>query len=152
MAFGTTGATVDKPQRANPLRSLIVGLVIAAGLTSSALADETRDAFERGAAAQRDGDNAAALEAYTFAAERGDADAQGKLGILYMYGGRGIARDLVQAHMWLSLAAANVTPGKDRAASVTNGQMVAGLMNPAQIAEAKKLARDWTEAHAAQPE
>ncbi len=127
---------------------LIALLLTIAGSITPALADETRDAFDRGAAAQRSGDNAAAIEAYRFAAERGDADAQGKLGIMYMYGGRGITRDLVQAHMWLALAAANPTPGKDRAASVTNGQMIAGLMTRAQIDEAHALARAWTEAHA----
>ncbi len=66
---------------------------------------------------------------------------------MYMYGGRGISRDLVQAHMWLSLAAANLTPGKDQAASVTNSQMIAGLMNPAQVVKARELARAWTEMH-----
>ncbi len=49
--------------------------------------------------------------------------------------------------MWLSLAAANLTPGKDQAASVTNSQMIAGLMNPAQVVEARELARAWTEMH-----
>lgn len=129
------------------MKTVIAIVFLTFGLISPVLADETRDAFERGLAAQRSGDNAAALKHYQFAAERGDADAQGKLGIMYMYGGRGIPQNYVRAHMWLSLAVANASAGTDRGGSVTNSMLIAGLMNPTQIAEAQKLAREWTDTH-----
>jgi TPR repeat protein len=52
--------------------------------------------------------------------------------------GHGVPQDLVQAHMWLSLAAAASKVDAARAAI----QLLAN-MTPAQIAEAQKLAREW---------
>ena len=132
------------------MKTVVAALFLTFGFVSSASADDTRDAYDRGVAAQRRGDNAAALTEYRFAAERADANAQGKLGIMCMYGGRGIAQDFVQAHLWLSLAAANASPGSEKAAAVTNGMMVKGRMSAAQIAEAQKLAVAWAETHATQ--
>ena len=57
--------------------------------------------------------------------------------------GRGVPQDYVQAHMWFNLAASRTLPGKDRDFSVKNRDIVAGLMTPAQISEAQKLAREW---------
>jgi len=55
-----------------------------------------------------------------------------------MYGdGEGVSQDYVQAHMWLSLAAARV----DIATNARDG--LAGRMTPAQIAEAHEFARAW---------
>jgi hypothetical protein len=48
-----------------------------------------------------------------------------------------IPQDLVRAHMWFSLAAAQ----GDK--SAINQDTVARRMTPAQIAEAQKLAREW---------
>jgi TPR repeat protein len=131
------------------MKPLLMVLCMAMWLVSPALASDARDAFERGLSAQRSGDNVAALKEFQFAAEHGDPDAQGRLGTLYIYGGRGIQRDYVLAHMWLSLAVANGAHGKERSASVTNSSLVANLMKPEQIAEAKKRAQAWAEAHPA---
>jgi TPR repeat protein len=52
--------------------------------------------------------------------------------------GSGVPRDYVMAHMWLSLAAGagNQDALQERGAVERN-------MTAAQIAEARKLARDW---------
>jgi TPR repeat protein len=47
-----------------------------------------------------------AVKWYTLAAEQGDADAQGNLGVMYAFGD-GILKDYVYAHMWGSIAAMN---------------------------------------------
>ncbi len=56
-----------------------------------------------------------------------------------MYGnGMGVTQDLVQAYVWLSLAAA-----QGNAVALGNRDTAAGLMTPEQIAEAQRLAREW---------
>jgi hypothetical protein len=82
-------------------------------------------------------DDREAIKWYRLAAEQGFTAAQVNLG--WMYGnGRGISQDFVQAHLWFSLAEAQ---------GVDNGRkgraLVAGQMTPAQIAEARRLAREW---------
>jgi uncharacterized protein len=52
--------------------------------------------------------------------------------------GRGTPQDFVHAHMWFDLAAAQ---GEPKAVTVLD--MAEQRMTAAQIAEAKKLARDW---------
>lgn len=71
------------------------------------------------------------------AAEQGkDYAAQYMLGLAYARG-QGVAQNYVRAYMWLSLAAAKAQPFlKDR-------DIVAGRINPSQIAEAQKLATEW---------
>jgi uncharacterized protein len=71
------------------------------------------------------------------AADQGDAFAQSNLAALY-YRGEGVPQDKVHAYMWFDLAAAQ---GNQNA--VRNRDAAARLMTPAQIAEAKKLAREW---------
>jgi TPR repeat protein len=78
-----------------------------------------------------------AREWYEKSAAQGDANAQFYLGLLSAFG-RGGPMDLVQAHMWYSLAAGN---GHARAA--LNRNDLARQMNPAQIADAQKRAREW---------
>jgi hypothetical protein len=57
-----------------------------------------------------------------------------------MYGnGRGVPQDYVAAHMWFNLSAA-----QGNANAAENRNNVAARMTPAQIAEAQRLARDWT--------
>ena len=68
-----------------------------------------------------------------------------------MYGnGRGVPQDDVQAHMWFNLAASRST-GEDRETAVRNRDIVAGRMDPTQIAEAQRLAREWDAAHPREP-
>jgi TPR repeat protein len=53
------------------------------------------------------------------------------------YLGRAVPQDIIRAHMWLNIAASlgNKTAVKKR-------DLIAGMMTPAQIAEALKLARE----------
>jgi TPR repeat protein len=72
------------------------------------------------------------------AAEQNFALAQRRLGIMYM-DGTDIPQDYVQAHKWLNLSAAqgDTDAGRFR-------DWVAEKMTLDQIAEAQKLAREWT--------
>ena len=54
------------------------------------------------------------------------------------YMGYGVPEDLVFAHMWVSLA---TNQGYKKA--IGNRAKVAEQMNPAEIAEAERLAREW---------
>jgi uncharacterized protein len=80
---------------------------------------------------------AEAMKWYRLAADQGNAFAQSNLGIMYGEG-HGVPQDYVRAYMWLNLAAAQ---GHQNA--VKNLDVAAGLMTPAQIADAQKLAREW---------
>lgn len=74
---------------------------------------------------------------YRRAANQGHPTAQFNLGSMYD-SGRGVARDEVLAHTWLNLS---VAQGNKDAAN--NRDIVARRMTPAQLAEARKLAREW---------
>jgi TPR repeat protein len=78
-----------------------------------------------------------AREWYEKSAAQGDANAQFYLGLMSAFG-RGAPLNLVQAHMWYSLAAGN---GHARAALQRND--LAKEMKPAEIAEAQKRAQEW---------
>ena len=77
-----------------------------------------------------------AVKWYTLAAEQGDAIAQTNLGVMYVKG-QGVIQDYVRAHMWWNIAASS-----GRKDAVNNRDKVAGMMTPAQIADAQKLARE----------
>jgi TPR repeat protein len=82
-------------------------------------------------------DFAEAVKWYRLAANQGLADAQLRLGIMY-YTGQGVIQDYVHAYKWFSLSAAQ---GSEHGAVST--EITAQNMTPAQIAEARKLAREW---------
>jgi hypothetical protein len=86
-------------------------------------------------------DRVKAAQWYRLAAEQGNAQAQGTLGYMYA-AGLGVAQDYVLAHMWFDLSAqqGNADAARDR-------DKAASLMNPAGIAEAQRLAREWVAAH-----
>ena len=86
-------------------------------------------------------DYAEALKWYRKAAEQGNADAQNNLGVMYA-NGEGVPQDHAQAHLWWNLAAAQ---GNEVARK--NRDIVVKRMTPAQVAEARRLARDWLEKH-----
>jgi TPR repeat protein len=75
----------------------------------------------------------------------GIPQAQVRLGLFYATG-QGVPQDHVQAHMWFNLAAARFLPSekefRDRAIRYRN--LVSARMTAAQIAEAQRLARQWT--------
>lgn len=80
---------------------------------------------------------AEAMKWYQRAADRGFATAQYELGMMY-FDNPGVAQDFVQAHLWLSLAEAR---GHKEAGLWRD--KVAAKMKPAQLAEARRLARAW---------
>ena len=82
-----------------------------------------------------------AVKWYRLAAEQGLARAQYNLGVMYGTG-QGVLQDYAKVHMWFNLGASqggeNAKKGRD---------IVAGMMTPAQIADAQKMARDWLATH-----
>jgi len=70
-------------------------------------------------------------------AERGDIQAQYRLGLLYAAGGN-VPQDLVSAHKWFNLAAvAGSGPAR------RERQELAAIMSAAEVAEAQRQAREW---------
>jgi TPR repeat protein len=60
--------------------------------------------------------------------------------------GQGVPKDFVQAHMWFNLAASRFDASQKEFRETT-AQMrdeIAVKMTTAQIAEAQKMAREWT--------
>ena len=87
-------------------------------------------------------DYAQARQWYEKAAAQGHAGAQNDLGGLYEFG-HGVTRDYVWAYMWYHLAAAHPVGDEWRDQAAEHRDELAGLMTSAQIAEAKKRAREW---------
>lgn len=81
-------------------------------------------------------DRAQAVRWYRRAAGQGDRIAQYQLGALHA-AGDGVPRDHVEAYMWFALAAA---AGSERASKFA--EIIARGMPPADIAKAKRLARE----------
>ncbi len=79
-----------------------------------------------------------ALQWYSLAAKQGNAVAQNSLGKLYS-NGHGVAKDYVKAHMWYNLAAA-----QGHEAAKKSRSLAEKLMSRKQIAEAQRLAAEWT--------
>ena len=88
-------------------------------------------------------DHAEAAKWFRLAAEQGFAGAQASLGVTYLEG-LGLPHDDVQALMWFNLAASRFPPGEDHDRAVQDRDTVAKRMTPSQIAEAAKLAREWS--------
>ncbi len=142
-----------------------------------ALAAPVRADFDHGAAAAIKGDFAAALAEFRPLAEAGHPKAQNNLGIMYQYGrgiardlaearrwyrkaaeqglaeahynlgvlymeGEGGTREVVQAYLWLSLAA---EAGDETARDSLD--RLGGEMTPDQVAEARRLLRQWRARH-----
>ena len=88
-------------------------------------------------------DHAEAVKWFRLAAVQGNAEALSNLG--YMYGhGRGVQQDYVLAHIWFTLAASRFPPGEEHDNAAKGRDWAAKHMTPAQIAEAQKLAREWS--------
>ena len=79
-----------------------------------------------------------AVKWYTKAAEQGNGYAQNELGEMY-YKGESISQDYIEAYKWVLLAQMN---GNNED---TLKEELASKMTPAQIAEAQKLAKEFTE-------
>ncbi|MGJ5819948.1 tetratricopeptide repeat protein [Paludibaculum fermentans] len=75
------------------------------------------------------------------AAGRGYAKAQYNLGLMY-YRARGVPLDYVSAYAWVALAASSASgPGAREYADFRN--LIARRMNPTELAQAKRLEREW---------
>ncbi|MDP7167054.1 MAG: hypothetical protein QF701_04735 [Nitrospinota bacterium] len=123
---------------------LIVSVILAAGVVVAQGAwgfhwriQEAQ--FGRGLKAYNNKDYAAALTAWRPLAENGMTDAQFKLGVLYA-NGQDVPKNMILSDMWLILAGGKIDGNKNR-------KKVEQRMTPKQIAEAKRLAREWTEKH-----
>jgi TPR repeat protein len=90
------------------------------------------------AAAEDDG---ASAKWYRLATEQGHGEAQYNLGLMYFLG-RGVAVDYVRARMWIDLAAEH-GDGKAPGGRKELGKYI----SPGQIAEARKLVREWLARH-----
>ncbi len=86
-------------------------------------------------------DQTEAVRWYRLAADQRDARAQYNLGFMYATG-VGVPQDDVAAHMWFDLAGAR-SSGDERDTYVGARDSVATRMTPEQIAEARRLAREW---------
>ena len=75
------------------------------------------------------------------AADQGLAVAQASQGAKYAMG-QGLPRDYVLAYMWLNLAAAQ--PSDKHEEHIVAREGIEGLLTPAQLAEAQRLAFEWT--------
>jgi TPR repeat protein len=94
--------------------------------------------YSKGVGVQKD--SAEAVRWYRKAADQGNSVAQHNLAILYI-SGDGVRQDFITAYMWASLAALtdeNAKPLLDR--MDTN-------LSQAQIAEGKRLTREWLAKH-----
>jgi TPR repeat protein len=91
-------------------------------------------------------DFAMARQWYEKAAAQGHGGAQNNLGGLYEFG-HGVTRDDVLAYMWYHLAATHPAGDEWRDFAAENRDGIAEHMTSAQIAEAKKRAREWKPKH-----
>ncbi len=79
------------------------------------------------------------------AADQGDTVGQFNLGNMYR-DGRGVPQSDVDAYKWFSLAASRTSNAELRDRATKNRDNVSAKMNPANIAQAKKRAREWAAA------
>jgi len=89
-------------------------------------------------------DDAEAVWWLRVAAEQGEAQAQYNLGVMYE-GGSGVREDYTKAHMWLNLSGSRAT-GNLRVRAAAGRDTIALRMTRGQLAEARRMAREWQEA------
>ena len=91
------------------------------------------------------GDDAAAARWYRAAAEQGHPPAQAGLSSLYLYGA-GVEEDPVLAAMWMELAWQASVGAPDWRLYAGQRAELASSITAEQIAEGRRLAREWTPA------
>ena len=94
-------------------------------------------------------DDAEGVRWYRLAADQSYVPALTNLGNMYETG-EGVAQDYVQAYMWYDLAASQLCCQMLQRA-IEHRYRVGGLMNSTQVAEARRLAREWDAAHPREP-
>jgi uncharacterized protein len=72
------------------------------------------------------------------AAEQGNAAAQHNLGAMYATG-QGVRRDYVEAYKWMNICAASGNAG-----CVTQRDLLAKKLKPAQVTQAQRMATEFT--------
>jgi hypothetical protein len=118
---------------------LVVGFALAASLVLANIsAPVTAGPLEDGNAAYKRGDYAKAMQILRPLADQGDGMAEVIVGNMY-YNNFGVPLDYVTAYMWFSLGA---THGNSLGAFLLN--QMTPKMTQGEIAEAQKLAREWT--------
>jgi TPR repeat protein len=125
-----------------PVRTVLVACFVTAA--PAVMAAEPQGDWAAAIAASDRGDYATAQRLIRALAEKGDADAQYDLGVLYQTG-EDVPQDYVQAYKWYQLAASRflVSEQSMRDRAVRNRDRLAARMTPPQIAEAQRLAREW---------
>jgi uncharacterized protein len=99
--------------------------------------------FEDAQAADQKGDYATELQILRPLADQGNDRAQFGLGLMYA-NGHGVPQDYVRAHMWFNIAAAAAGASDVAVREAAKWRdLVATRMTPAQIAEGRRLAREW---------
>jgi TPR repeat protein len=88
-------------------------------------------------------DDVAAAGWFQKAAEQGDAGAQFTLGVVYERG-LGVKADAVEAHVWYDLASTR-SSGEMQKKYAAARDRIAATLTAAQIAEANKRLRGWTD-------
>jgi TPR repeat protein len=88
-------------------------------------------------------DYAVAVKWFKLAAAQGHAKAQYNLGTLYR-NGRGVPQDFMMAHLWLNLATSRLVDVDERILAAEERDEVAEEMSPSRLAEAQRLAAEWT--------
>ena len=86
-----------------------------------------------------------AVKWWRLSAEKGFAEALNNLGMMYG-NGDGVEQDYGPAHKWFDIAASRHPPGRKLRNSVRDRDFLAKKMTAAQIAEAQRLAGEWTAA------
>lgn len=79
---------------------------------------------------------------YAMAAQRGDIRAVHNIGIM-LGTGQGVPPNYMHAYKWFSVATEKLPPGLDHHRAVTNREIMAKELPPADISEAHRLAREW---------
>lgn len=114
--------------------------LLAAGLLLAALPPAAAGPYQEGWQAYNRGDHAAAYDIWKPLADRGNAEAQLMVGLLYA-NGHGVGQDVAEAYMWFLIAAAN---GNEHAASLYEGASnLDRLLSPDERAEAERRAAEW---------
>ena len=86
-----------------------------------------------------------AVKWWRLAAGQGFAEALNNLGMMYG-NGDGVQQDNMEAYKWFDLAASHHPQGRKQKKSMRDRDFLANKMTAAQIAEAQRLAREWTAA------
>ena len=76
------------------------------------------------------------------AAEQGDDEAQVDLAAAYFFG-VGVPQDYLEAHKWADLAVSRAPDEITHQSHLVMLETIAQKLNPEQIVEAQKLAREW---------